>query len=106
MEIPDGPPDNTIRIAMTIPTPIRNQPFVSHMFLTFQIDTRQSLAASATAGKLAAILELQLIGGRRDVPFKERSRIDRLRLQVCLVVFSRPESRFHHAFCAQLLQPR
>ena len=54
MEIQDSPPDNTIRIAVTIHTQIRNQPLVSHMFLAFQIDTRQSLAASATAGKLAA----------------------------------------------------
>ena len=60
---------------MTIPTQIQNQPFVSHMFLTFQIDTRQSLAASI-AGKLAAtIRKLQLdelIGGRRGVPFKSK----------------------------------
>ena len=51
---------------MTISTQIQNQPFVSHTFLTFQIDTRQSLAAS-TSGKLAAtIRKLQLdelIGG-------------------------------------------
>ena len=45
MEIPDGTPDNTVRIAMTIPTQIQNQPFVSYTFLTFGIDTRQSLAA-------------------------------------------------------------
>ena len=32
---------------MTVPTQIQNQPLVSHMFLTFQIDTRQSLAATA-----------------------------------------------------------
>ena len=61
---------------MTIPTQIQNQPFVSHTFLTFQIDTRQSLAAS-TSGKLAAtIRKLQLdelIGGRRGVPFKVKS---------------------------------
>ena len=30
---------------MTIPTQIQNQPFVSYTFLTFGIDTRQSLAA-------------------------------------------------------------
>ena len=58
---------------MTIPTQIRNQPFISLLFLTFQVDTRQSLAASATAGKLAATIhELQLIGRRRGVPFKSR----------------------------------
>ena len=94
---------------MTIPTQIRNQPFVSHMFHTFQIDTRQSLAAS-TSGKLAATIRklqlIELIGGRRVCSFQKQSRIDHLRLQVCLVVFSRPESRFHHAFCTQLLQPR
>ena len=38
--------------------------------------------------------------------FQKQSPIDYLRLQVCLVVFSRLESRFHHAFCAKLLQPR
>ena len=95
MEIPDGSPDNTVRIAMSIPTQIRNQPLVSHTFLTFQIDTRQSLAAS-TSGKLAATIRKlrldELIGGRRGVPFKKQRRIDHLRLQVCLVVFSRPAS--------------
>ena len=94
---------------MTIPTEIQNRSFVSHTFLTFQIDTRQSLAA-LIAGKLAASIRelrlIELIGGRRGVPFKKQSRIDHLRLQVCLVVFSRPESRFHHAFCPQPLQPR
>ena len=69
---PNGTPDNTVRIAMTIPTQIRNQPFVSYTFLTFQIDTRQSLAAS-TSGKLAATIHelqlIELIGGRRTVPF-------------------------------------
>ena len=68
MEIPDGTPDNTVWIAMTILTQIQNQPFVSHTFLTFQIDTRQSLAASI-AEKLAATnrkLQLdELFGGRR-----------------------------------------
>ena len=29
----NGPPDNTVRIAMTIPTQIQNQPLVSHIFL-------------------------------------------------------------------------
>ena len=56
----------TVRITMTIPTQIQNQPI--RLALTFQIDTRQSLAAS-TSGKLAAtIRKLQLdefIGGRR-----------------------------------------
>ena len=43
-----------------------NQPLVSHIFLTFQISTRQSFVASATAGRVAATIhELQLIGGRR-----------------------------------------
>ena len=61
MEIPDGPPDNTVRVAMTIPRHFWNQPFVLHTFLTFQIDTRQSLHPS-TLGKLAAtIRKLQLV---------------------------------------------
>ena len=75
MEIPDGTPDNTIRITMTIPTQIQNQPFVSHTFLTFQIDTRQSLAASTSEELAATIRKLQLdelIGGRRGVPFKSK----------------------------------
>ena len=54
MEIPDGTPDNTVKIAMTLPTEIQNQPFVSHTF-PFQIDTRLSLAAS-TSKKLAATI--------------------------------------------------
>ena len=62
MEIPDGTPDNTVSIAMTIPTQIRNQPLrLAGTFLTFQVDTRQSLAASATWEKLTAtIRKLQL----------------------------------------------
>ena len=60
---------------MTIPTQNQNQPFVSKTFLTFHIDTRQSLAAS-TSGKVAAtIRKLQLdelIGGRRGVAFKSK----------------------------------
>ena len=64
--------DNTVRIAMTIPTQIQNQPFVSHTFLTFQIDTRQSLAASIVEKLAATIRKFQLdelIGGRRGIPF-------------------------------------
>ena len=39
----------------------RNQPFISHMFLTFQVDTQLSLAASGTAGRLVAtVREIQL----------------------------------------------
>ena len=65
----DGPPDNTARSAMTMPTQIQNQSLVSYVFHAFQINTRQSFAASATAGRLATIHELQPIGGRRGVPF-------------------------------------
>ena len=65
MGIPDGTPNNTVRIAMTIPAQIQNQPFVSHMFLTFQIDTRQSLAASIAVKLAATIRELQLDGTHR-----------------------------------------
>ena len=98
----NGPPDNNVRITMTIPTQIQNQPLVSHM--SFQINTRQSFAASATARRVVAtIQELQPIGGRRGVPF--RSEVIRLS-QVCLVVLSRPGSNFDHACCAQLLQPQ
>ena len=106
MEIPDGTPDNTVRVTMTIPTQIQNQPLVSHMFLTFQISTRQSFAASATAGRVAATIhELQPIGGRKGVPFKKRGHSpDHLCSQVCLVVLSRPGSNLNRAFCAQLLQ--
>ena len=71
MGFANSPPDNTARIEMTIPTQIQNQPLVSHMFLTSQIDKRQSFAASATAGRVVATNhELQPIGGRRAVPFK------------------------------------
>ena len=71
MGFTDGLPDNTIRITMIIPTQIQNQPLVSHIFLTFQIRTRQSFAASATAGRVAAtIRELQPIGGRRRCSFQ------------------------------------
>ena len=78
MGFANSPPNNTVRIAMTIPTQIQNHPLVSHMFLTFQIDTRQSFAASATAVRVVATThELQPIGGRRGVPFK--SEVIRLR---------------------------
>ena len=62
-------------ITITIPTQIQKQPFVSHTFLTFQIDTRQSLAASTSVKLAATIRKLQLdeiIGGRRSVPFKSK----------------------------------
>ena len=49
MEIPDGTPDNTVRIEKTIHTQTQNQPFVSHTFLTFQIDTRQSPSVSSNS---------------------------------------------------------
>ena len=66
-----GPSDNTARSAMTIPIQIQNQSLVSHTFPpTFQINTRQSFAASATAERLVTNHELQPIGGRRGVPFK------------------------------------
>ena len=70
IEFTIGPPDNTARSAMTMPTQIQNQPLVSHMFHAFHRNTRQSFAASATAGRLATNHELQPIGGRRGVPFK------------------------------------
>ena len=71
MGFANSPPDNTVKIAMTIPTQIQNRPLVSHMFLTFQIDTRQSFAASATAVRVVATIhELQPIGGRKGVSFK------------------------------------
>ena len=44
----------------TIPTQIPKQPFVSHSFLTFQIDTRQSLAASIAEKLVATNRKLQL----------------------------------------------
>ena len=56
MGFANGPPDNTVRITMTVPTQIQNQPIVSHMFLTFQINTRQSSAASAYAVSEGVIL--------------------------------------------------
>ena len=77
MEIPDGTPDNTVKIAMTLPTEIQSQPFVSHTF-PFQIDTRLSLAAS-TSKKLAATIRKpqldELSGGRRgeSTTFDSRS---------------------------------
>ena len=97
---------------MTIPTQIQNQPFVSHTFLTFQIDTRQSLAAS-TSGKLAAtIRKLQLdelIGGRRGVPFKVKSNQSSSTpgLPRCVLqAGSNADTPMNHAFCPQPLQPR
>ena len=69
----NGLPDNTVKVTMTFPTQIRNQPLVSHMFLTFQNSTRQSFAASATARRVAATIhELQPIGGRRGCSFQKR----------------------------------
>ena len=66
MGFTNGLTDNTIRITMTIHTQIQNQPFVSCKFNSFQIGSRQSFAASATAGRVAATIhELQPIGGRR-----------------------------------------
>ena len=50
MGFTNGLTDNTIRITMTIHTQIQNQPFVSCKFNSFQIGSRQSFAASATAG--------------------------------------------------------
>ena len=105
-----GPPDNTVRIAMTIPTQIRNQPFVSHMFLTFQISTRQSSAASATAERVAATIhELQPTGGRRVFLSKARSFASNrpslfpCPLRCALQAWLELEPRF---FCARLLQPQ
>ena len=59
MGFADSPPDNTIRITMTIPTQIQNQPPVSYSFVTFQIK----------GTVVATIHELQNTGGRRDVTF-------------------------------------
>ena len=60
----NSPPDKTIRIATTIPTQIQNQQLVSCSFLAFQINTRQSFAASATvATVIATTHEFQSIGG-------------------------------------------
>ena len=88
--------DNTVRITMTTPTHIQNQPLVSHIFLTFQRSTRQSFAASATAERVAATIhELQSIGGQTACSFQKRGhspQIDHLSSQVCLVVLSRPGS--------------
>ena len=93
---------------MTIPTQIPNQPLVSHMFLTFQINTRQSFAASATAVRVVATIhELQPIGGPRGAPFK--SEVIRLKSAVFVpksASLCSPGLHFHHAFCAQLLPPQ
>ena len=59
MEIPDGTHDNAVNIAVTVPTQIKNQPFVSQTFLTFQIDTRRSLAVSIVENLAATIRKLQ-----------------------------------------------
>ena len=68
-----GPLDNTIKSTMTMPTQIQNQLLVSHVFLAFQINTRQSFAASATAGRLVATNhEFQPTGGRRGCFFQKR----------------------------------
>ena len=93
MGFANGLPDNTIRITMTIPTQIRNQPLVSHKFLTFQICTGQSFAAPATAGRVAATIhELQPFGGPKWCSFQMRGhspQIDHLCSQVCIVELSR-----------------
>ena len=94
---------------MTIPTQIRNPPSVSHAFLTFQIAARQSLAASATSGKLAAtIRELQLIeliGGRRGVLFKSKVEsiiFDSRSASLCSPGRLESQIPMNHAFCPQL----
>ena len=91
MGFTDSPLDNTIRIAMTILAQIQNQPLVSCSFLTIKMNTRQSVAASAT-GETAH---------RGHSP-----QVDYLCSQVCFIVLSKPGSHFHHAICAQLLQPQ
>ena len=83
MGFTNGLPDNTIRITMTIPTQIQNQPLVSHILLTH---------------------ELQPIEGGRGVISKSYVICFKTNLcsQVCLVVLSRLGSNLNHAFCAQL----
>ena len=48
MGFANGPPDNTVRTAMTIPTQIQKEPLIPCSFLTFRIHTWQYFAASAT----------------------------------------------------------
>ena len=61
MGFTDSPPDNTIRIAMTILTQIQNQPLVSCSFLTIQINTRQSLCRQQWSRFLRCSLMARLL---------------------------------------------
>ena len=105
MGFADNPPDNTVKIAMTIPTQIQNQPFVSHMFLTFQISLllplqpRGESQPSMSSNPLVAegVFCTQLLQ-----PQQSRIQMTARGLQTRLVAISRPahferQPIFHHS---------
>ena len=81
---------------MTTPTQIQNQPLVSCSFFTLH-------------GNLLLPLQPREPSSPKECSFQERGhshQVENLCSQVCFVAFSWLGSHFHHAFCAQLLQPQ